>query len=66
MLSPVDIMPDQYLFADRREDAIKWLLQAPLTRASKERLLLGWGKYVNTRIDGDEYKRVGNSGVDVK
>lgn len=64
MLSPDGIMPDKLIHADRRVDAVNWILAQPLESRVKVRLFKGWLRTVGQTATAAEYATIEDSGIE--
>jgi hypothetical protein len=64
MESPTGIIPEEYMYPQRKNDMLSWLIFQPLPSWTKQRLAEGWCITVGCRLRSADYHRLEVSGTD--
>lgn len=64
MASPTGIIPEEYFYPRRLGDVMEYLKKLPMPGDEKEKLFVGWARWVGVKINGSQRAAVRNSGID--
>jgi hypothetical protein len=64
MASPTGVIPDDYFTPGKLSSVMDYLKSLPLPGDDKEKLLVGWARWVGVQVNGSQRAAVRNSGVD--
>jgi hypothetical protein len=66
IINPRGIMPETLMHAERRADALRWIMLAPYGASMKLGLLRGWAASVGLTLTAEEYRAARASSLPTK
>lgn len=64
MASPTGILPEEFFSRNKLGAVMEFLKAMPIPGDDKEKLLVGWARWVGVKINGAQRAAVRNSGSD--
>lgn len=64
MASPTGIIPEDYFARNKLGDVMKFLQAMPIPGDDKEKLLVGWARWVGVKLNASQRAAVRNTGSD--